>query len=54
LVAVSSSVSNKDGESNKDGDLVEYLLEPAMHLCKDFYAMLEYTKGIVIQTGPDS
>jgi hypothetical protein len=33
LMAVSSLISNKDR------GLIEHLLEPAMYLCKDFYAI---------------
>jgi hypothetical protein len=43
--------------SGIDRDLVEHLLEPAMYLkfvYKDFYAILEPNKGMVIQIDPDS
>ena len=48
LTAVSSLVSSKDR------GLVEHLLEPAMYLCKDSYAISESSKGMVIQIDPDS
>jgi hypothetical protein len=47
LIAVSSLVSGKDR------DLVEHLLESAIYLCEDFYAILESNKGRAIQTDPD-
>jgi hypothetical protein len=31
---------------SKDRGLVEHFLEPAMYLCKDFYAILESNKAI--------
>jgi hypothetical protein len=46
LIAVSSLVSIKDR------GLIEHLLEAAMYLCKDFYAILESKNGMVIQTDP--
>jgi hypothetical protein len=48
LIAVSSLVSSKDR------GLVEHLLEPAMYLCKDFYAISESNKGRENQIDPDS
>jgi hypothetical protein len=43
LIAVSRLVSSKERS------LVEDLLEPAMYLFKDFYAILEFSKGMTFK-----